>query len=147
MKVPTDLFLQGIEEKKVYYFSSTRLNTPEPHYYICIKRTDNDILILSCCTSQFDTLRQYVETKSLPFSTLVWVSSKDDSNPFSKETYVNCNEYHPYTLDEFKQMYDSDAIDFSGEISDCHYEQIIVGIHDSPLIEPEIKELLPVSIN
>jgi len=43
-------------------------------------------------------------------------------------------------------MYNSNTIDFSGEISDVHYEQIVVGLHSSPLIEPEIKELIPKSI-
>jgi len=140
------IFLQGIEDKKVYYFSSPKLNTPVPHYYICIKRTDNDVLILTCCTSQDDTIIKFINYNHLPYTTLVWVTAKDPSNPFTVETFVNCNQYHLYSVDEFKQMYNSNTIDFSGEISDVHYEQIVVGLHSSPLIEPEIKELIPKSI-
>jgi hypothetical protein len=40
-------------------------------------------------------------------------------------------------------MYESDAIENSGEISDVTYGQIIIGLHESPLIDEEIKELLP----
>lgn len=145
MKLPTDIFLSAIEEKKVYYFSSTQINTPEPHYFICLKRTDNDVLIMSCCTSQFDTVRRFVESRSLPNETLVWISPGDqtDENPFVKDTYVNCNSSYTYTIDEFRSMYNSDSVTFSGEISDEHYEQIVIGIHKSPLIDTETKEVIP----
>jgi hypothetical protein len=31
----------------------------------------------------------------------------------------------------------------SGEISEEYYEQIIIGLHESPLIAEDIKEILP----
>ena len=143
IKVPTNLFLAGIQEKKVYYFSSTLLNTTEPHYFICIKRTDDEILVLSCCTSQRTTVQNYIETRNLPFETMVWISPSDTTNPFFIDTYVNCNSTFSYTLDEFRSMYDSNKIDFSGEISLNHFSQIVNGIQKSPLIDEETKELIP----
>ena len=143
MKVPTELFIKGITEKKVYYFSSTQINTDIPHYFICIKRTDEDVLILSCCTSQFDTVKSFVESRNLPFETLVYITPADEINPFDKQTFVNCNEYFEYSVDDFRSKYETDSISFSGAISDGHYEQILIGIHASPLIAPEVKELIP----
>lgn len=143
IKVPTNLFLTGIQEKKVYYFSSTQINTPDPHYFICIKRCDNEVLILTCCTSQRDTVQNFIESRSLPYETMVWISPADNENPFKKDTYVNCNNTFYYTLEEFRNMYDSDKINFSGEISLNHYSQIIEGIQKSPLIDEETKELIP----
>lgn len=143
MKLPTDLFLSSISEKKVYYFSTNKINTQDPHYFICIKRTNNDILIMSCCTSQYDTVRHYVENSNLPYETLVWITPLDESNPFNKNTYINCNYPISFTVDEFRSKYESDSVTFSGEISNSHYNQILIGLHSSPMIDLETKELLP----
>ena len=147
MKVPTDVFLSSISDKKVYYFSSNKINTDVPHYYICLKRSNDDILIMSCCTSQFDTVKKFIESRSLPLETIVWFSHTDTSNPFPKDTYVNCNETKVFTIEEFRSMYNSDSVSFSGEISDNHFHQILTGLHSSPLIEEETKELLPKPIS
>ena len=143
MKFPVESFIKGISQRKVYYFASTRISSIEPHYYICIERTPGDILILSCCTSQFNTVSKFVEKRKLPYETLVHISPKGHENPFKMDTYVNCNEYHEYTIEDFKKMYLSDAIVFSGEISEIHYEQILIGLHRSPLIEEDTKAILP----
>ena len=143
MKLPVNVFLSAIEQKKVYFFSSEKINITDPHFFICLKRTENDILIMSCCTSQFETVQRFVVTKSLPEKTLVWISPKDPANPFNKDTYVNCNSSQTYTVEEFKSMYEKDAVKYSGEISDDHYHQILIGIKASPLIDNETKDALP----
>ncbi len=143
MKIPVGLFIASLGEQKVYYFSSTRLNTEIPHYFICLKRTNNDILIMSCCTSQFETVRRFIQTRNLPYETLVCIKPAD-SNPFTKETYIDCNNVHTFTIEEFIDMYGSDSVTYSGEISDNYYSQILTGIHKSPLIDLEIKEQLPI---
>ncbi|MCC6691551.1 MAG: hypothetical protein IT235_08475 [Bacteroidia bacterium] len=142
MKIPTDLFLKGIRARKVYYFSNNKINTEIPHYYVCIKRTDADVLILSLCTSQFETIKRFVESRNLPFETLVFIAP-DIHNPFTKQTYVNCNEIHEFTVEELKEMYESEAVEFSGEISEGHYVQILLGLKASPMIDDETKDLLP----
>ena len=100
---------------------------------------------MSCCTSQFDTVRRFVETRSLPMESLVWISPDESSvdNPFSKDTYVNCNSCFTYTIEEFRTMYDAETVSYSGKVSDSHYEQILIGIHSSPLVDNETKEIIP----
>ena len=141
MQLPTNLFLDGIQEKKVYYFSNNDLNTAIPHSYICLKRTPDDLLVLSCCTSKFETIRKFVETRNLPYETLVWLEADDII--FTKDTYINCNQYFEKTVEEFKDLYENGRIEFRGEISDSHFEQIIYGLIASPLIDEEIKDILP----
>lgn len=143
MKVPTETFLRNVAEGKVYYFSSSRIQTAVAHYFICVKRTPQDFLILSCCTSQFETIERFVESRRLPNETLVAINEHDENNPFTKPTFINCNEYFLYTLEEFRKKYESETIDFSGEISEISYEEIVRSILASPLIEQEIKEELP----
>lgn len=148
VKLPTQTFLDSVEEKKIYYFSSSYLNTDVPHHFICVKKNDDDIIFLSCCTSQFETVSRYVETRSLPNETLVYLSPDNTENPFDRDTYVNCNdELKTYTLEDFENMYDNDSISYTGEISDSQYQQILTGIHYSPLIEEEVKEEIPKDID
>lgn len=142
IKLPTEFFLTTIEERKVYYFTNHQLNTDIPHYHICIKRKSNDFLILSSCTSKFETVKKFVETRKLPVETLVYLKPSEQ-NGFIKDTYVNCNEYHIKSMDDFKKMYDTDQIEFRGKISFAHYEQILIGLHESPLIEEEMKDEIP----
>jgi hypothetical protein len=143
MKVPFELFLQAVQEKKVYYFTSAKIDSNVPHYFICIKRTDDCVLIFACCTSQFESRKKFIESRELPFETLVYIRPGEDGNPFTKATYVDCNNCHIYTFEEFKRMYNSAAVRYSGEISQIYYEQIIIGLHASPLIAEDIKEILP----
>ena len=141
MKLPVELFLQGIEEKKVYYFTSNKISTDNPHYYVCIKR-NNDVLILTLCTSQIEKKQRYIELRKLPYETLVFIKN-GKTKIFNKDTCINCNEIHQLTIDEFVNKYKKDEIESSGFIDDNYYDQIIVGIHKSPIIEEEIKDLIP----
>jgi hypothetical protein len=36
-------------------------------------------------------------------------------------------------------------LDYKGEISDSHFEQILIGIKASPVVEEFIKDLLPIT--
>ncbi len=136
------LFLESIEAKKIYYFASNRLNSPQPHYYVCIARTEADLLILSCCTSQFETIKRFVESRNLPTQTLVYIPA-GTAAVFSLPTYVNCNETHIYTLSEFAAKYNQGLLTFKGELPEIYYEQILIGLQASPLIEEELKQRLP----
>lgn len=142
------LFADGIAKKGIYLFSSTHLNTDIPHYFICIVRTDGDLLYMTCCTSQFETVRRFVETRpNIPETTLVWISPKNNENPFTKDTYVNCNSVFVYSVEDLTQMYLNEEITYKGEISDIHYEQLLIGVNASPLVDEEIKEFIPNSID
>lgn len=141
MKLPIDFFLQGINEKKVYYFSSVKLNTSVPHYFICVFKGADNTVILVCCTSdREDKRKKWIEKLGL-HSTLVWIEP-DDNNGLTKDTFVDCNTFFEYTVDAFKTMYENGLLDYKGEISATHYAQIINGLLDSPTIPTEFKELL-----
>jgi len=139
MKLPSDLFKTSISPRKVFYFRSEQLNTSIPHYFICVAKSENDMLILVCCTSQFEKRRQFIESRGFPHSTLVWVPPTSE-NGLSVDSYVDCNSYFDYTVDEFIGLYESGILELKGEISEDHMAQILIGISDSPLIEDNIKE-------
>lgn len=144
IQVPTNLFANSIEEKKVYYFSSNRLDTEVPHYFICIKRTANDILIMSVCTSQRKTVQGYIERTNLPYETMVWIPPNSDDSPFTEDTYINCNSpFNNFTVDELRTKYEANEVEYKGEISEVYYEQILIGLHASPVVDEDTKELIP----
>lgn len=136
-------FAKFIAEKKIYFFSCKKLGINNPHYFICLKRNNQDLLLLSCCTSQFETVRKYIEYNKLPESTLVSISNRYEDNPFNRETYINCNDVKILHVDDLKELYASQELTFQGNINDFQYKQIITGIIDSPVVEEDIKEELP----
>jgi hypothetical protein len=46
MKLPLPLFQQGIQAGKIYYFSSAEIS-PIPHFFICIARSENEVVFFS----------------------------------------------------------------------------------------------------
>lgn len=58
------------------------------------------------------------------------------------DSYVDCNSYFDYSLEEFKRLYESNELEYKGKLSESHFEQILIGIKDSPLIEEAIKDLI-----
>lgn len=140
MKLPIELFIQSINEKKVYYFSSSKINTQIPHYFICIL-INNKILTLVCCTSDRDDKRKKRIEKLGLHSTLVWIKP-DTNNGLVKDSFVDCNSFFEYSIEDFKLMYENNLLEYKGEITDTHYLQIVQGLIDSPTIPMDVKELL-----
>lgn len=137
-------FTAELVYRKILKFPCPELNTDIPHYFICVCNHPIDIVNLSCCTSQFDTVKKLIERNRLPSETLVYISEKESDNPFSKETFVNCNEYFPYTIDELWDLYESGELEIIPSLLPIHsFEQILIGFNISPQIEEEIKESLP----
>jgi hypothetical protein len=141
MKLPVEFFLRGIGEKKVYHFSSTKLHTDVPHYFICVLKVPKETIILVCCTSDKEDKRKKRIEKLGLYSTLVWIKP-DEANGFTKDTFVDCNNFFEYSISDFKVMYEKNLLEYKGEISEVHYEQIVKGLLDSPTIPNEIKDLL-----
>lgn len=144
MKLPVSLFVEGISPGKVYYFSSEKLTTSVPHFFICVSRTENNLLILVCCTSQFEKRKKFIESRNLPYSTLVWIKPNED-NGLNIDSYVDCNSYYDYMVNDFAKLYENDLLEYKGEISESHLEQIRIGLQDSPIIEEFVKDIIRVN--
>lgn len=71
--------------------------------------------------------------------TLVYIS-KDDNVPFNKDTFVDCNSgIHRMTINDFSAKYSRGELTFVGEVQDSHFQQILTGIHASPMVEESFK--------
>jgi hypothetical protein len=137
-------FEAELVSRKILYFPCVDLNTHVPHYFICVCNHPVDIVNLSCCTSQFDTVKQLIERRKFPNETLIYMQKSDVSNPFSKDTYVNCNEYFPFSIDELWTLYSSGQLTIIKDLLPIDsFEQILIGFNKSPIIEEEFKDSLP----
>jgi hypothetical protein len=128
---------------KVFYFSCDALHTSDPHYFVLVMNQTPDIYYFSCVTSQLATMQRLVELKRYPHESIVFFSGADPENPFTKDCFVNCNEVFPYGVEELWYLYDEGELTIKGDIPPDSYHQVVIGFHSSPLIELELKELLP----
>lgn len=139
MDLPLDLIKGQVQEGSIYMFSLEYKKNPKPHYYICLKTTD-DVVVFSCCTSQRDSVLNFIDRRGLPYDTVVYIS-EDHNNPFSKPTYVNCNGIEEIDWETFAEMYNTKKVKFKGTLDSVLYEKIIKGIMLSPLIDRRIRNL------
>lgn len=139
MKLPLVDFIEQINHKKVYYFSSSQiLNSQEPHYFVCVGFDDDNFVILNCFTTKIERKKEYIETRGLDTSTLVFAKPSKE-NGLTQECVVNCNDLYFHSKEEFKALYKANKITCKGELEEVYYEQIFLGIQNSDLIEEELK--------
>lgn len=142
MILPKLLFLNAAKEKEIFYFSTDKINSAQAHYFICIKKGLNEIMLFTCCTTQKEKRERYLQLKNYPLTTLVYIQPSS-TNGLKEDTWVDCNSFFSFTSEEFTNLCTSNKIEFKGEVSDIYYEQILVGLHASPAIEESAKMSFP----
>ena len=115
-------FGSSIGKGRIYYFKSSQLvSTTQPHYFIVIANPSDDLIIFTCCTSQFVKRAKFIELNNIPLSTLVWIKPNDE-NGLKIDTYVDCNSFFKYSKAELIQMYEANRIEFIGSITESKLE-------------------------
>ncbi|WP_069659218.1 hypothetical protein [Arcticibacter eurypsychrophilus] len=143
MDLPASVFSSMIKERAMYYFSAKKLIiTDVPHHFIVIKKLSGGVLILSCCTSKFDTIYKFISLKKFPEETMVTIPAYTEDTKLTKHTYVDCNKYFEYTIREFEILYKKGGIKCTGTLPEEYYEKIVYGMIVSPEIEEELKDEL-----
>lgn len=140
MEIPPELFSSQVTDRNIYFFTCEDVDGEHP--FILVKRTDKDVLLFAVSTSQFETQKRLIKERNLPAETLVRILP-EKQNKLSKESFVNCNRVFQYDMESFRKKYENGGVTFAGTISAIYYEQIIIGLICSPLVEEEIKTKLP----
>lgn len=140
MNVPFDLFYSSLTKKKVYFFSSSSTIGIGNHRHVCVTKTDNDTFFV-CTTSQEKTMNRLIEIQGLPSSTIVHVPKSESY--LTQDTFINCNEVFVVSKAELKREYECGNINLKGEMKDVYYSQILNGVHESILVDEEIKDIVP----
>ena len=142
MILPPGLLENYFEPKNIYYFASDQISSNEPHYFIFVSKENGEQAILVCCTSQFEKRAKFIQSRKLPLSTLIWIKPTPE-NGLKKDSYIDCNKLFNFSIEDLKNKHKDGKLKHAGILSDNHYEQILIGLNDSPLIVESDKEKLP----
>jgi hypothetical protein len=111
----------------VYKFEAPELiDTKTPHYFIVIA-IENENNFLSVCTSQLHSKINHLKISGIDLNTLAFIKPTD-SNGFTKDTYVNCNDYHVITKTELINKVQSKSFHWTGRLSEDDYNKILKSI-------------------
>ena len=141
MDISSALFDAVVNEGEKYFFTADcPIGIPD-YIHVCIKQKDT-ILLLSTCSSQFDTAYRIAKIKGYDMNTFP-MFKKDSINKFQKDiTYINCNQVVEIESDEFGELIKRGVIHkLSGELDCKSLELIGNGIKLSTEIERRIKEM------
>jgi len=143
IELPANFFVNSIEEKEVILFRASK-ETVDPHFYICIKKTKEDVLMLALSTTQKERILKFVSINNCHPDTIVEIkpNSEDSDSVFNKHCYVNCNDVYPYTSEELKTMHDKGLLKPIGILHQKYYEAIVNGICLSQLVDNDFQDLL-----
>lgn len=86
-------------------------------------------------------MNRLIEIQGLPSSTIVHVPKSESY--LTQDTFINCNEVFVVSKTELKKEYECGNINFKGEMKDVYYSQILNGVHESILVDEEIKDIVP----
>lgn len=142
MELPSAFLTGSFVEKNIYYFTNIDFENKEPHHFILVKRREGGILILSCCTTKWETVHKFVTSRKFPEETMVTIPKGTEGTELKKHTYINCNEYFEYTVEQFEALYNSGKVKSTGVLPGEHYLKIIAGMIASPEVEEELKDEL-----
>ena len=135
-------FYNSVELGNIYLLQKHKLRTTtEPHLFIVVGKNDEEVVLFSCCTSQFEKRRKHIELAGLPETTLVYIKP-DAYNHFDKNTYVDCNQVIPYTVDDLYALRIIGDLGQVGVLRKGKMEEIRTGINDSPNVEGEYKDIV-----
>lgn len=145
----SDMYFDFANSRDIFYFKNSAISSDEPHYYVCITKTDGGVILLTICTSQEDTIKKYVRFNPLvDESTIVWIQKdSDEEHPFTKDTFINCNNVFEFTKEEFNLLKSENKIKNKGALSEGKFQEMLDGIHSSNILTGEQKALIPVSID
>jgi hypothetical protein len=142
MILPKEVFIRGLAVGSIYLLNKHKLkNTSVPHLFIIAGMNDEELVLFSCCTTQFEKRRRFIELSGLPFSTLVSIKP-NGTNKLDKETHINCNELYSYTVDELHTLSNQGDMRLIGKLDEGKYEEMKTGINDSPRIVGEYKDIV-----
>lgn len=135
-----------LQPGKVLFFKNPSF--PEkPHPHVCLVGKGGEIILLSSATSQQATVERFIRYRGLPLNTIVCIRP-NASNGLAKDTYINCNN-DPHELDrgELWAMYSRNELQLFGELSASDFEQVVLGLLDSPLVSIGTQAILSALLN
>jgi len=126
-------FEAQLQPGKVLFFKNPSF--PEkPHPHVCLIGKGGEIILLSSATSQQATVERFIRYRGLPLNTIVCIRPAS-TNGLAKDTYINCNnDPHELGREELWAMYSRSELQIFGDLSASDFEQVVLGLLNSPLV-------------
>jgi hypothetical protein len=125
----------------VYYLQHSALSSPEPHYFVVLNANPHgdSFLVLAIASTQIEKVRR--RSQHLPPETLVEVLPTEQST-FPDHSIVDCNHWFRVTKDDLLLKLQTRVASERTPLPPEILAKLRQGLLASPLIEPEIKELV-----
>ena len=135
------LLLKNLEEGHIYFFGPAATIGIPNHRHIFLRKSCEDLLIFSCCTSQQKTMQKLIAINGWSQSTIVKLTP-NIQNKLTTDTYINCNSPQIISSDDFFENFKQGNITINNaEIDDISFLAIENGIIKSDLVDEETKDL------
>jgi len=105
------------------------IGTDIPHYFIVVAYDDDEVHFVECTTNR-ERLEGLFERNGFNLNGLVYIPS-ERVNGLTRDTYVNCNDNYTSSIESLLEKCESNNLQWVGDISYDHYDQIRTGIIDS----------------
>lgn len=145
MEVPPEVHIKGtIQTGSVYYFSVSQISSDEPHYCVVLNHVpnSNDLIVLAVASSKVEKRKGYVARQNLPQETIVEILP-GESPLFRKHTVFDCNSIIQEPLQTIIEKLACGELTVKSQLPDSILQSILLGVHKSPVVEKEIKKMLP----
>lgn len=144
MEVPPEVRIRmTIQTGSVYYFASGQITSDESHYCVVLNHVPNrdDSIALAVASSQVDKRKSYIARRKLPQETLVEVLP-GESPIFRKHTVFDCNSIIQEPMQTLIEKLACGELTIKSQLPDSILQNILQGVHKSPLVEKRIKIML-----
>lgn len=139
-------FEAQLQPGKVFFFKNPSF--PEkPHPHVCLIGKEGGIVLLASATSQQATVERFIRYRGLPLNTIVCIRP-NFINGLVKDTYINCNnDPHEFDRSELWEWYSRNELQIFGELSAIDFEQVVLGLLDSPLVSISVQNTIGPLLN
>lgn len=137
-----DLF-DSLESGALYYYSDPFIANGIRHFFLCIHKTNEESIIMSCCTTQESNRRRFIEKNGFDNRTLVPISI-GSTQLTSPTTFIDCNGPIVYTFEELDliRKHNKNKIEYKGKITKTEFLAVVNGIILSTTVDEATIDLL-----
>lgn len=107
------------------------IGTSIPHFFI-IMAIDGEDNFFVICTTKVHNREKYFKLNRIDSSCLVPIEN-DDQNGLTALSWVDCTRSFRFNRDNLVNKLKNEEIEYRGEISYNHYDQIRQGIHNNDI--------------
>jgi len=144
MELPAELQIDGtLEQGMVYFYPEDGFTNDRPHFFVVLNKDpkSDEIIFLTCASSQVDKHQRWIEDMRLPASTLVIVE-KGECSFLPKRTVFDCNAAQRKTRLELIEKAQKGELKIKGQLPGKILQKILSGVMRSSMVVENVKKAI-----